>query len=254
MFWACKKQSFLPPQNFQFCERQKFKEFLSGYKITQKYIRLIKRFYEKVKIEYACDIMSKMLDIVMAGVIAGIVAFTTSKIGIGGTVIGAVMGAMLYQFMSHYVKEPLGNVNTKKIETKLVYALPLIIIVAIEIIYIFSAVYWKPEQIFYYLENATGWTLFRSIGLGLIIMGIYPLLQSENIKRSYGYIILSVGMVKLLNGFVDMHSPFVKLYENIFADFGLIISLAVVAALSYVILSIIQESVEISHEKEDNNH
>ena len=209
--------------------------------------------------------MSKMLDIIMAGVISGIVAFTTSKLGIGGTIIGAVMGAMLYQFMSHYVKEPLENVdtkkivntrivNTKKIETKIVYAFPLIIIVAVEIIYLFSAVYWKPEQIFNFLESATDGSLFRTIGLALIIMGVYPLLQSENIKRSYGYIILSVGIVKLLNGFVDIHSSFVKLYANLFADFGLIISLAVIAALSYVILSIIQESVEISREKANNIH
>jgi hypothetical protein len=202
--------------------------------------------------------MSKMLDVIMAGVISGIVAFTTSQIGIGGTIIGAVIGAMLYQFISHFVKEPLKGVNTKKIETKIVYVFPLIIIVVVEIIYLFSAVYWKPEQIFYYLENATGWSLFRTIGLGLIIMGIYPLLQSENIKRSYGYIILSVGIIKLLNGFVDIHSPLVKLYANLFADFGLIISLAVIAALSYVILSIVQESVEIRREKDtkldDSNH
>ena len=197
--------------------------------------------------------MSKMLDVVMAGVISGIVALTTSKIGIGGTVIGAVIGAMLYQLMSHFVKEPLENVNTKKIETKIVYVIPLIIILIIEVIYLFSAVYWKPDQIIHYLENITDGSLFRTIGLGLIIMGIYPILQSENIKRSYGYIILSVGIVKLLNGFVDMHSPFVKLYANLFADFGLIISLAVIAALSYVILSIVQESVEISR-IDDNNH
>ena len=147
--------------------------------------------------------MSKMLDVIMAGVISGIVAFTTSKIGIAGTVLGAVLGAMLYQFMSHYVKEPLGNVKTRKIETRVVYAIPLILILAIEIIYIFSAVYWKPEQIFYYLENVTDWNLFRSIGIGLICMGIYPLLISENIKQSYGYVILSVGIIILLNGFVD---------------------------------------------------
>ena len=198
--------------------------------------------------------MSKMLDVIMAGVISGIVAFTTSKIGIGGTAIGAVIGAMLYQVMSHFVKEPLEGVNTRKIETKVVYVFPLVIIVAIELIYLFSSVYWKPEQIFHYLENATDGSLFRTIGLGLVIMGIYPIIQSENIKRSYGYIILSVGIVKLLNGFVDMHSPFVKLYANLFADFGLVISLAVIAALSYVILSIVQESVVISRETDDNNH
>ena len=198
--------------------------------------------------------MSKMLDVVMAGVISGIVALTTTQMGVGGTVIGATLGAMLYQVMSHFIKEPLEGVNTKRIETKIVYVFPLIVIVVVELIYLFSSVYWKPEQIFHYLESATDGTLFRTIGLGLLIMGIYPIIQSENIKRSYGYIILSVGIIKLLNGFVDMHSPFVKLYANLFADFGLVISLAVIAALSYVILSIVQESIVISHEKDSNTH
>jgi hypothetical protein len=198
--------------------------------------------------------MSKMLDVIMAGVISGIVALTTSKMGVGGTVIGATLGAMLYQVMSHFIKEPLEGVNTRRIETKIVYVFPLIVIVVVELIYLFSSVYWKPEQIFHYLESATDGTLFRTIGLGLLIMGIYPIIQSENIKRSYGYIILSVGIIKLLNGFVDMHSPFVKLYANLFADFGLVISLAVIAALSYVILSIVQESIVISHEKDSNTH
>ena len=198
--------------------------------------------------------MSKMLDVIMAGVISGIVAITTSKMGVGGTVIGATIGAMLYQVMSHFIKEPLEGVNTRRIETKIVYVFPLIVIVVVELIYLFSSVYWKPEQIFHYLESATDGTLFRTIGLGLLIMGIYPIIQSENIKRSYGYIILSVGIIKLLNGFVDMHSPFVKLYANLFADFGLVISLAVIAALSYVILSIVQESIVISHEKDSNTH
>ncbi|WP_424353905.1 hypothetical protein [Methanobacterium sp. MBAC-LM] len=222
--------------------------------------------------------MSKMLDVIMAGVISGIVALTTTKLGIGGTVIGAVIGAMLYQVMSHFIKEPLENVNTRKnvhtrkdvninksvninkgvntqrIETKIVYVFPLIIIVAVELIYLFSSVYWKPDQIFNYLEHVTDGTLFRTIGIGLLIMGIYPIIQSENIKRSYGYIILSVGIIKLLNGFVDTHSSFVKLYANLFADFGLVISLAVIAALSYVILSIVQESIVISREKDSNTH
>ncbi|MDI6724615.1 MAG: hypothetical protein QMD61_08215 [Methanobacterium sp.] len=196
--------------------------------------------------------MSKMLDVIMAGVISGIVAFTTSKIGIAGTVLGAVLGAMLYQVMSHYIKEPLENVQTKKIETRVVYTIPLMIIVIIEIIYIFSTIYLKPEQIFHYLENATDWTLFRSIGIGLICMGIYPILISENIKRSYGYIILSVGIIKLLNGFVDTNSSLVELYAPLFIEFGMIISLVVIAALSYVTISIIQESIVINSEVDEN--
>ena len=38
--------------------------------------------------------MTKTLDIVMAGVISGLVAYTTTQLGIGGTVIGAVLGSM----------------------------------------------------------------------------------------------------------------------------------------------------------------
>jgi|GEM_PF-5676564 len=41
--------------------------------------------------------MSKMLDVIMACLISGIAAFTTSKMGIEG--LRAVSGAMLYQFM-----------------------------------------------------------------------------------------------------------------------------------------------------------
>lgn len=192
--------------------------------------------------------MSKMLDVVMAGVISGIVTLTTSKMGISGTVIGAVLGAMLYQFMSHYIKEPLGNVKTRKVETRIVYAIPLIIILAIEIIYIFAAVYLKPGQIFYFLENATDWNLFRSMGIGLICMGIYPLLISENIKKSYGYIILIIGIIVLLKGLLDANLSFVELYAPLFTQFALIISLGIISALLYVILSIFQESIIISHE------
>lgn len=193
--------------------------------------------------------MSKMLDVIMAGVISGIVAFTTSKMGISGTVLGAVLGAMLYQLMSHYVKEPLGNVKTKKIETRVVYTIPLILILAVEIIYIFAAVYWKPEQIFYFLENATNWNLFRSIGIGLICMGIYPILISENIKKSYGYLILSVGIVILLKGLLDTNLSIVDLYAPIFVEFSFIISLGIIAVLLYVIISVIQESIIINREE-----
>lgn len=62
--------------------------------------------------------LSKLFDILMAGVISAIVTFTTIKLGIGGTVLGAALGSMLYQFLSHYIKEPLKepvkNIRTKR--------------------------------------------------------------------------------------------------------------------------------------------
>jgi hypothetical protein len=189
--------------------------------------------------------MSKTLDVAMAGIIAGIVAYATSILGIGGTVIGAVLGAILYQIMSHLFKAPLEGIRTQNVEARIVYTIPLILIVAIEILFIFALLYIKPGNFFYILENATENNLFRSIGVGLIIMGLYPLIQSENIKKLYGYIIIIVGVIVLLGGFADFNTPITDLYSVIFSELGMIISLIVIAALSYVIIAITKESVTI---------
>jgi len=200
--------------------------------------------------------MSKTLDIIMAGIISGIVAFTTSQLGVAGTIIGAVIGSMLYQFMSHFFKEPLENVNTlktpKRVESQIVYAFPLIIILAIEIIYLLSSFYLGPREIFQSMQTATDWNLFRTIGVGLIIMGVYPLLEPDRIPPIYGLAVLGVGVVKLMAGFVDYNSPIVALYSPIFQHFNVLISIVLIAVLLYVIVSIIQDSVTIIR-KEDQS-
>ncbi len=197
--------------------------------------------------------MSKTFDIFMAGIISGIVAYTTIQLGIGGTVIGAVLGSVLYQFMSHFIRNPLEKVKTQKIESSIVYALPLLLILGIEIIYFMAPLYWRSEQIFYFLEGATGWNLFRSVGLGLIIMGIYPILQSEFVKKRYGAIISVLGAIVLLRGFIDVHSPLVTLYYGIFTRFDDLISLMVIFALVYVILGILKESISLIRQKDDES-
>jgi hypothetical protein len=200
--------------------------------------------------------MSKTLDIIMAGIISGIVAFTTSQLGVTGTIIGAVIGSMLYQFMSHFFKDPLENVNTlktpKRVESQIVYAFPLIIILAIEIIYLLSSFYLGPREIFQSMQTATDWNLFRTIGVGLIIMGVYPLLEPDRIPPIYGLAVLGVGVVKLMAGFVDYNSPIVALYSPIFQHFNVLISIVLIAVLLYVIVSIIQDSVTIIR-KEDQS-
>jgi hypothetical protein len=201
--------------------------------------------------------MSKALDILMAGVISGIVAYTTSQLGIAGTVIGAVMGSMLYQFMSHFFKKPIDNVEglkTQKVETSIFYVFPLIIILGIEVLYVLASVYHKPDLLFHSLETATGWNLFRTIGVGLLIMGVYPLLEPDRISPIYGVIIIIVGLIKLLAGFVDFNSPFVALYAPIFHQFSEIISIGIIAALLYVIVSVIQDSRNIRGNKVQNNN
>lgn len=197
--------------------------------------------------------MSKTLDVVLAGIIAGIVAYATSILGIGGTILGAVIGAILYQIMTHLFKAPLEGIKTQNVEARIVYTIPLILIIVIEVLFIFALMYLKPGNFFYILENATDYNLFRSIGVGLIIMGIYPILQPENIKKRYGYIIISIGIVKLLGGFADFNVPITDFYAFIFSELGVIISLLVIAGLTYVTVSIIKESVTIIREKGEIN-
>ena len=193
--------------------------------------------------------MSKTLDVVTAGIIAGIVAYATAILGLGGTVIGSVLGAILYQVMSHIFKEPLEKIETRNFEARIVYVLPLILIVIVEVLYIFAMLYLNPGNYFYKLENVTNHNLFRSIGVGLIIMGLYPIIQQEYIKKSYGYVILIVGLIVLLGGFADFNTPITDLYSFIYEELGLIISLMVIAAISYVTLKITQEAFTILHEK-----
>ncbi len=74
----------------------------------------------------------------MAGIIAGIVAYATSILGISGTVIGSVSAAILYQVMSHLLKTPLKGIKTQNVEARIVYIFPLVLIVGIEILFIFA--------------------------------------------------------------------------------------------------------------------
>ena len=189
--------------------------------------------------------MSKLLDVIMAGVISGTAAYATIKLGIGGTVIGTVLCSMLYQIISHIVKEPVENIKTQKIEREIFYVFPLVIILVIEIIYLLSSLYNSPEQIFTALESATGDNLFKVIGIGLIVMGLYPIIQPESIKKFYGYILLVVGVINLLIGFVDITSPVVQLYAPLFYQLKEVISIIIIAVIAYVIIAITRESVII---------
>ncbi len=189
--------------------------------------------------------MSKLLDVIMAGVIAGTAAYATIKLGIGGTVIGTVLCSMLYQVISHIVKEPVENIKTQRIEREIFYVFPLVIILIIEVIYLLSAIYNSPEQIFSALESATGDNLFKIIGIGLIIMGLYPIIQPESIKKFYGYLLLVVGVINLLVGFIDINFPIVQLYAPLFYQLKEVISIIIIAAITYVIVAITRESVTI---------
>ena len=189
--------------------------------------------------------MSKLLDVIMAGVIAGTAAYATIKLGIGGTVIGTVLCSMLYQVISHIIKEPVENIKTQRIEREIFYVFPLVIILIIEVIYLLSSLYNSPEQIFSALESATGDNLFKIIGIGLIIMGLYPIIQPESIKKFYGYLLLVIGVINVLVGFIDVNSPIVQLYAPLFYQLKEVISVIIIVAITYVIIAITKESVTV---------
>jgi hypothetical protein len=196
--------------------------------------------------------MSKLLDVIMAGVIAGTAAYATITLGVGGTVIGTVLCSMLYQVISHIVKEPVDNIKTQSIEREIFYVIPLVIILIIEVIYLLSSLYNSPEQLFTALESATGDNLFKVIGIGLIIMGLYPIIQPESIKKFYGYLLLVVGGTNLLVGFIDVNSPIVQLYAPVFYQLKEVISVIIIAVITYVILAITKESVTIILNKDED--
>ncbi len=197
--------------------------------------------------------MLKVLDIIMAGIISGIVAFTTSQLGLAGTVIGAVIGSMLYQLMNHFFRQPIDNVEslrTQKLESSVFYVFPLVIILGIEILYLFSSFYNTFGSIFHSLETVTGWNLFRTIGVGLLVMGVYPLLEPDRISRKYGIMVIAVGVVKLMAGFVDYPSSAVNLYLPLFQQFSEFISIILIAILLYVIVSIVHDSMIVKSEED----
>ncbi|MEN6593255.1 MAG: hypothetical protein ABFC12_08465 [Methanobacterium sp.] len=196
--------------------------------------------------------MSKTLDILMAGLIAGIVAYTTSQLGIGGTVLGAVLGSILYQLMSHFLKNPVENVKTQNIEREIVYIFPLIVILAIEVVYLLSSIYHTPQEIFFTLESATGNNLFKLMGIGLIVMGLFPIIQGfypdikhYNINKMYGYILVAVGVVKLLVGFADVNNPLAQLYAPLYYQVNEVVSLVIIAAITFVVVAIARDSVQV---------
>jgi hypothetical protein len=195
--------------------------------------------------------MAKGLDVLMAGLIAGIVAYTTSQLGIGGTVIGAVLGSMLYQLMSYFVKDPVENVKTQKVEREIFYVFPLVIILVIEVIYLLAQIYNQPDQIIFTLESATGNNLFKIMGIGLIIMGLYPIIQPKKINKIYGYILLVVGVIKLLVGFVDINTPVAQLYAPLYYQMNEVVSLAVIAAITFVVVAITRESIQLYYHREE---
>lgn len=195
--------------------------------------------------------MSKSFDIVMAGLISGIVALTTTFLGVAGTVIGAVLGAILYQIISIFVKEPLENATVKKVEREIVYIIPLVLIAVFLAIFIVALLhsysFYYPDflEFFKQLEEITNNSLVRFMGIGLIVMGIYPLLQQKTVKKEYGLIILILGTLLLVRGLLDMSPDLFYFYTETFGFFDVVLNIIILLILVFIIIKILVESISL---------
>ena len=212
---------------------------------------------------YFCgDSVVKHFNVIMAGLISGIVALFTSWLGVSGTVIGSVFSSFLYQFLSSYsaekYEERVGEGHSRKprnIGSEIVYIFPIVVIVIIEVIFILSDMHYVFDKIFDILEYGIFQNnLFRLMGLGLIALGVYPLLSSTNIEKINGEIVLVAGIYLFIRGMVDMTDLTMQVHNMFFADFDFFIAIIVVLALVFVIFNVLRNSTQEYFNKEDGDY
>ena len=187
------------------------------------------------------DTLVKHFNIMMAAFISGTVALFTSVLGVSGTIIGSVLSSFLYQLLSGYSEEKIeeGALRKPKLANEIVYIFPLVVIGIIELIFFLSALHYRFDMIFDFLESAVANNLFRLMGIGLIILGAYPYFDSNNIDKRNGTVVLIVGVLLLLRGLMDISSITSKIFYAVFAPFDSLFALIVVILLALVIINIL---------------
>ena len=187
------------------------------------------------------DTLVKHFNIMMAAFISGTVALFTSVLGVSGTIIGSVLSSFLYQLLSGYSEEKIeeGALRKPKLANEIVYIFPLVVIGIIELIFFLSALHYRFDMIFDFLESAVANNLFRLMGIGLIILGAYPYFDSNNIDKRNGTVVLIVGVLLLLRGLMDISSITSKIFYAVFAPFDFLFALIVIILLALVILNIL---------------
>ena len=190
------------------------------------------------------DNLVKHFNIIMAGFIGGTVALFTSVLGVSGTIIGSVLSSFLYQLLSSYSEEKIdaGSLRKPKLANEIVYIFPLVVIGIIELIFLLSALHYRFDMIFGFLESAVANNLFRLMGIGLIILGAYPYFNSNNIDKRNGTVVLIVGVLLLLRGLMDISSITSKIFYAVFAPFDSLFALVVIILLALVIINILISS------------
>lgn len=216
---------------------------------------------------------AKLSDVLLIGVISGVTAIATSYMGITGTLLGSVISSMIIQILNHTFRDPITNVISEKekleqssnpihrkhssykvkyekvekntsdssfVTSRLLFIFPLIIILAVELINFSTYLHLIPSDLFYQLESITNWSLFRTVGIALILMSAYPLM-SDDFKKRYGLLLLGIGIVNVILGFADTNNSIAEIYELLFTSIREYINIAIIISLLYIIFSLYQE-------------
>lgn len=222
---------------------------------------------------------SQITDILILGVISGIVALLTSLLGVSGTIIGSVFSSIIAEVLKRYFKDPVTdkiseyeenqnknygqygyqneyetvknnysyNTPTQKqgsssiITTKVLFLFPLVVILIIELIHFLGKVGIIPIDIFYSIESIANWQLLKTIGYALIIMGLYPFF-TKNLSSKHGVLLIIVGLIELMFGYGDTFNiPLLYMLTGSLKDY---LNIAIIIMILYIILTVPDEKAQ----------
>ena len=128
----------------------------------------------------------------------------------------------------------------------MLFLFPLVVILIIELIHFLGTINIIPNTVVYNLESLTNWTLFRTIGYALIVMGLYPLV-SKKLSTHHGIILIIVGIIELIIGYADTSTQASMLF-SVFSSLKEYVNILIILAILYTALTVPDEI------KEKNNY
>ncbi|MCC7554389.1 MAG: hypothetical protein KO202_07880 [Methanobacteriaceae archaeon] len=187
--------------------------------------------------------------ILLAGIISGIVAITTSVLGVTGTVIGSVIASIIYNFLSEFLEKSIKKADINKFENELIYVFPLVIIVIIQFLLILAFLSewgFLPDDfldVYLFLQGLVSNNLYRILGISTLVISIYPMfLKTTKIKRNDGILLAFAGLIFLFKGFVDLDNPIVDLYKGLYSVLDFYLAILAFLILIYLILKLTFEA------------
>lgn len=221
--------------------------------------------------------MVKHFNIIMAGVISGIVALFTSVLGVSGTIIGSVLSSFLYQLLSTYYEEKTQDLDLSKVKSmrksrnksikensvrnieeelklhRIVFIFPVVVILLIECLFCLTFAHYGFLKIFNLLESLTDQNLFRVMGLALIVVSFYPFIKPKVVKRSIGSYLFIIGALLLIRGLVDRFNILNKIFYLVFDRIDLLCGIIIIIALLIIVIKVLKDTFTPSNELLDEN-